>query len=201
MYIHNILVNFSAVLASFELNNGCEDHSEWTVLCYISPLCSSMSIDPSKGFEQSIKHVLDNNLSTDDSVDFRVFVDGSVSTDGKVGLGWVVCDSSGKILCKGSRKFVVDKGSTQFANKAEWLAIKASINQLQSMDWFGSEIKIYSDNQSVVEAFSRPTKLWSDEMFNSLRQRVDSESVEWIQRDYNKVADAVAKNARKKITT
>jgi hypothetical protein len=101
-------------------------------------------------------------------------------------------------VCTGSRKFSVEQ-STSFSNVAEALAIKSAVNQLISMDWFDSEVKLYCDNKSVVAAFERETKLWSVEEFNVVRKQVNADNIVWVQREYNTVADAISTKAQEKV--
>jgi len=155
-----------------------------------------MSIDPSEGYEQSIKHVLANNLpAVESDVDMIAFCDASINPDGVAGVGWVICDPEGTIICKGTRSLTV--ASTRDTQKAETEAIIGAVEQIESMDWDNQTVKIYCDNKSVVEAFSQPTKLWKNDEFKALQERVNSEFVEWVKREYNRVADAISKNARK----
>lgn len=154
-----------------------------------------MSIRPSEGHEQAIKHILEHNLPRpDDEVEFLVFTDASISEQGVVGAGWVICQPTGRIICESSRVFSLD-GPTDI-QEGEALAIQGAVQQLKAMDWWSENIKFYSDNKSVVESFERETKVWEIDVFNQLREWISATMVEWVKRDYNRVADVLSKNAR-----
>lgn len=155
-----------------------------------------MSIRPSDGHEQSIQHILEHNLSSPgDDVEFLVFTDASVSSDGVVGAGWVICRPDGKIVCESSRVFALP--STSDIQEAEALAVKSAIGQLKAMDWFDSGVRFYCDNESLVESFKRETKVWELTVFEEIKDFVSDTMIQWVRRDYNRVADELSKNARK----
>lgn len=155
-----------------------------------------MSIRPSDGHEQSIQHILEHNLaSPEEGVNFLVFTDASVSSEGVVGAGWVICRPTGAIVCEGSRVFSLS--STSDIQEAEALAVKSAVRQLKAMDWFGSDVKFYCDNKSLVKSFERETKMWDLGVFDDLREFLSAKMIEWVRRDYNRVADELSKNARK----
>lgn len=156
-----------------------------------------MSIRVSDGKQQAMDHIVEHNLpAPSDEVSFLVFTDASIDkSEWVVGLGWVICRCDGTIICEGSRR--VEPESEITIQEGEVMAMKYAVQQVRAMDWLDAGVTVFCDNNSVVEAFERETAVHEIDAFQDVRANLSSDSVQWIRRDYNVVADEICKNARK----
>jgi ribonuclease HI len=151
-----------------------------------------MSIISERGLplEKEVSKTVTDNIGVPDESDFLVFTDASVR-ESAVGIGWVITRQSGDLVCYGSQSFTGDFSS----HKAEAMAVKSAYEHLVSMDWGDCNVQVFMDNESVVESFERETLLWDFE-HGDIFTKISRDAVEYIDRCYNRAADALSKSAR-----
>lgn len=160
---------------------------------YISTMSNILS-DRGLSLQEEINHVIEHNLAPPER-SFYIFCDAS-KKHSSVGVGWVITNNCFNILCYGTQS-VVESGYN--TTDIEAFAVESAYLQIEQMNW-DTDYLIYTDNNAVVSYLKNRECQEDLPQIKYLQSKIAVEDVEWVNRHYNRAADALAESAREAAT-